>query len=102
MTKNEDGFTLIEMLIVLMIITVLILLIIPNLTDKTKSVHEDGCTALQKTVQAQVEAYTLDKGKAPSSIEELEKEDYIEKDQQRCANSDQEFELKNGKVTLPK
>lgn len=102
MIKNEDGFTLIEMLIVLMIITVLILLIIPNLTDKTKSVHEDGCIALQKTVQAQVEAYILEKGENPSSLKELAEKGYIEEEQRQCSHTDQEFGYKNGKVTLPK
>lgn len=102
MLKNEDGFTLIEMLIVLMIITVLILLIIPNLTDKTKSVHDEGCKALQKTVQAQVEAYILDEGKKPTSISELKDAGYIEEEQTKCSNADNEFNIKDGKVNLPK
>lgn len=101
MFKNEDGFTLIEMLIVLMIITVLILLIIPNLTDKTKSVHEEGCNALQKTVQAQVEAYILEEGKEPASINDLKKAGYIEEEQKKCSNADSEFKIEGGKVILP-
>src|SRR5699024_141024 len=62
MLKNEKGFTLIEMLVVLLIITVLILLIVPNLGSKTGDMHDDGCDALIVTVQAQADMYELDTG----------------------------------------
>lgn len=86
MLKEERAFTLIEMLIVLMIITVLILLIIPNLSDKTASVHDKGCDALKETVQAQVSAYQLDKGALPNSLSELVETNYITEDQTTCQN----------------
>lgn len=86
MVKNEKGFTLIEMLIVLTIITVLILLIVPNLTDKSEAVHDQGCNALKETVQAQVSAYQLEKGKLPSSLSELKSAGFISEDQQKCKN----------------
>ncbi len=86
MYNDERAFTLIEMLIVLTIITVLILLVIPNLTDKSATVHDRGCEALVQTVQAQVSAYQLDKGKKPSSLDELSREAYISNDQKQCKN----------------
>lgn len=46
MKRNEKGFTLVEMLIVIAIISVLIILFIPNLTGKTKDVNDKGCEAL--------------------------------------------------------
>src|SRR5699024_11489782 len=55
MFKNNRGFTLIEMLIVLMIISVLIMLIVPNLSGKTKEVNDKGCDALVSVVQTQVD-----------------------------------------------
>lgn len=103
MLKREDGFTLIEMLIVLMIITVLILLIVPNLSNKTASVHEQGCEALKETVQAQVSAYALHEGSPPTSLEDLVDKGYIYKDQKKCKSKDKEFILnsKTGEVSLP-
>lgn len=86
MFKNQNAFTLIEMLIVLMIITVLIILIIPNITDKSKDVHSKGCEALVATVQAQVNAYQLDKGVLPSTLNSLVTEDYITSEQTTCQN----------------
>lgn len=86
MFKREEGFTLIEMLIVLMIITVLIILFIPNLTNKSSEVHDKGCEALVATVQTQVHAYQLDEGKLPGSLSALETAGYIREDQQACQN----------------
>lgn len=83
---KEHGFTLVEMLIVLLIITVLILLIIPNITDNSETVHEKGCRALKETVQAQVSAYQLEKGKLPNSLDDLVKDGFISSDQKRCQN----------------
>ncbi len=59
--KDEAGFTLIEMMIVLLIISVLILIAIPNVTKHSKSIDEKGCDAYVKMVQGQVEAYKMDK-----------------------------------------
>lgn len=46
--KNEKGFTLIEMLIVLLVITVLLLITIPNVTKHNSSIQEKGCDGLIK------------------------------------------------------
>lgn len=74
------------MLIVLMIITVLIILLIPNLTDKSTQVHDRGCEALISTVQSQVHAFQLDTGKLPSSLTALTNAKYIRDDQTTCKN----------------
>lgn len=43
--QQEDGFTLIEMLIVLLIISVLILITVPNVGKHFKTIDEKGCDA---------------------------------------------------------
>lgn len=86
MLKKQDGFTLIEMLIVLMIITVLILLIVPTLANRTENVQDRGCDALKQTIQSQVNAYNLEIGEIPKSTQELVTEKYITKDQTTCEN----------------
>lgn len=85
MFKNENGFTLIEMLVVLMIISVLIILIVPNLSGRSKDVNEKGCDALIAVVQAQVDAYHLEKGELPTSLDKLVPE-FITQDQTSCQN----------------
>lgn len=96
MLKKEDGFTLIEMLIVLTIISLLIILIIPNLGSKSKEVNEKGCEALIEVVQAQVYAYQLDEGNLPTSLDTL-KGDYITEDQLECRDG-RKLTLDNGVV----
>lgn len=38
--NNEEGFTLIEMLLVLLVISVLIILIIPNIAAQSRNVQD--------------------------------------------------------------
>src|SRR5699024_2877969 len=71
MLKKQEGFTLIEMLIVLMIITVLIILIVPSLANRTKEVNAKGCDALQKSVQAKVNVYQLEENKLHDTLKDL-------------------------------
>lgn len=97
MFKNEKAFTLIEMLIVLMIISVIMILIIPNLSKKTGDVHTKGCDALIRVVQTQVDAYHIDTGRLPSSLDQLVSADYITNDQKQCSNGDT-LSISNGIV----
>jgi len=98
MFKNEKGFTLIEMLVVLLIITVLILLIVPNLGNKTGDMHDDGCEALIITVQSQADMYELDKGSKVGSIDTLVTEGYINSEQKTCQNGNT-ISVSNGKAS---
>ncbi|WLV26029.1 competence type IV pilus major pilin ComGC [Aciduricibacillus chroicocephali] len=101
MRKGEKGFTLIEMLIVLLIIAVLILLIIPNLAGKSKEVNKKGCMALKSMVQSQVTAYELAEGKFPANLDELVSGGYIEKDQKSCSSKQTlQYDSTTGKVTV--
>lgn len=67
--KKEKGFTLIEMLIVLLVISVLLLITIPNVTKHNASIQEKGCEGLINMVQAQVSAYEIDNKKTPTQAE---------------------------------
>ncbi|WP_404453001.1 prepilin-type N-terminal cleavage/methylation domain-containing protein [Virgibacillus necropolis] len=88
MFKSQKGFTLIEMLIVLMIISVLIILIIPNISKKSEEVYDKGCKALISVVQTQAEAYYLDNGSHPATTETLVTAGYITEEQKTCKNGD--------------
>lgn len=81
--KNEKGFTLVEMLIVLMIISVLVLISIPNVLKHFQSVDAKGCDAYIKMVQSQVQAYKIDHNKYPSVADLLSKK-YLTSDKAQC------------------
>ena len=58
-TLKVKAFTLIEMLVVLLIISVLLLLFVPNLTKQKDSVTDTGNRAVVKVVESQAELYEL-------------------------------------------
>lgn len=100
--KKEAGFTLIEMLIVLLIISVLIILIVPNLSNSTKDINEKGCDALEKVAQTQVNLYHLDHKKYPKSLAELVEKRYLSDDQTSCSNGQSlNYDESSGIVTKP-
>ena len=55
--KNEDGFTLIELSIVLVVIALLMVLIVPNVTNVMSNVNGTTDEAVIQTVKAQIELY---------------------------------------------
>lgn len=71
-----EGFTLIEMLIVMVIISILILLFVPNLAEQKESVQKKGEMAIVKVVEAQAEIYEVTNDKLPS-INQLVSENFI-------------------------
>ncbi|KON87065.1 competence protein ComG [Sporosarcina globispora] len=86
--KNEKGFTLIEMMIVLLVISVLLIITIPNVTKHNSKINSKGCDAFVKMVQAQVQAYEIDKKELPSDIQDLVDENYLNVGTTTCPNGD--------------
>ncbi|NRD80739.1 prepilin-type N-terminal cleavage/methylation domain-containing protein [Bacillus sp. BRMEA1] len=85
--NNERGFTLIEMMIVMLIISVLLIITIPNVTRHNTNINNKGCEAYVKMVQAQVQAYEMDVNKIPT-IDDLKTAGYIMKDSKGCPNGE--------------
>lgn len=73
--KKLQGFTLIEMLVVLLIISVLLLLFVPNLTKQKEKVEKTGNAAVVKVVESQAELYALNGETA--TLSKLTSEGYI-------------------------
>jgi len=85
--KSQKGFTLIEMLIVMLIITVLIAIAIPNVTKQSSAVDEKGCKAFVQMVQGQVESYRMDLKVVPT-LTDLVSEGYLKTGETDCPNGD--------------
>jgi competence protein ComGC len=102
MLKNNRGFTLIEMLVVLMVISVLIILIVPNLNSNSENINEKGCEALTSVVQAQVDTFYIDRGSYPGTLVRLVEEGYINNEQRQCPDGNQlEYSSSTGTVSSP-
>ena len=77
--KNEQGFTLIEMLIVMLVISVLLIITVPNVLKNQEAVNSKGCDAYVKMVEGQVQAYKLKEGTVPT-MEQLTSSGFFKKD----------------------
>lgn len=88
MFNKESGFTLIEMLIVLLIISVLIILIVPNLSNSSKGIDDQGCDALISVAQAQVNLYYLENRTYPDDLQQLVAAGYLTDKQTQCTNGE--------------
>lgn len=95
--KNQKAFTLIEMMIVLLVISILLVITVPNVTKNNSSINEKGCEAYQKMVQGQVQAYQMEHNKIPT-VEELIAEKYI--NDEKCPVGKTIQIASDGQVTL--
>lgn len=95
---KQHAFTLLEMSIVLFIISLLILIVLPNLTHQrqhAKRVHQD---AMVTVIQTQVDEYANEHGTSRVSLTELKNTHYLTTAQFNKAK-EQHLTIVNGKVT---
>lgn len=97
--KNKKGFTLVEMLVVLLIISILILITIPNVTKHFSTVDDKGCQAFVRMVQGQVEAYKLEYNQVPS-MDELVNKKYLRANETSCPNGKNVVINSDGEVVV--
>ena len=89
-----QAFTLVEMLVVLLIISVLLLLFVPNLTKQKEAVNDKGKAAVVKVVESQSELYSLDKNEE-ASLSKLKADGRITEEQ---AKAYKEYHAKQNKT----
>lgn len=83
---NKKGFTLLEMVVVVMIIAILFLLTIPNVSKVIDSVDDNACDALTRVVDSAIVQYKLTYGQYPSSVGDLVSAGLISDEQTSCSN----------------
>jgi type II secretion system protein G len=70
-TRDESGFTLLELLIVIVIIGILALLILPNITSAPEKAHDTKRKTDLVAIQKALEEYFLDNNVYPGSLTPL-------------------------------
>ncbi|MBB6454257.1 competence protein ComGC [Salirhabdus euzebyi] len=95
--NNEKGFTLIEMLVVLLIISVLLLITIPNVTKNNEVIDTKSCAAFKSLVESQTQVYKIEKGQLPVEINDLVTEGYLS--ETKCPNGTEIHLLDDGSVS---
>jgi len=78
--RKNDGFTLLEMAIVLFIISALLLIVIPNIGSHQDTAESTGNEALEVTIQAQADLYEVQKD-ANATLELLLADGYLTESQ---------------------
>ncbi len=98
--KSSDGFTLIEMILVLFVISVLLILVIPNVVQQKDKIDKQGAEALTTVVETQVELYLLDNDPGIQvTFEKLKEGNYLK--QKQVDNAKQKgITIENNQVRL--
>lgn len=69
--RRSDGFTLIELMIVISIILILVSIAVPMYEQSVVRAKEAVLRQDLKTMRDQIDNYTMDKEKAPQSLQDL-------------------------------
>ena len=75
--STESGFTLIELMVVMLIIGVLMLIAVPSYTGMIKAARESVLKEDLHVIRNAIDSYTMDKQKAPQSLQDLVEAGYL-------------------------
>ena len=80
----KKGFTILEMILVLTVISIIVLITVPNIAQKKRIINNVGCDALVEIVNSQILLYDLENGEKPSDVSDLIAEGYLTQSQGTC------------------
>ncbi|MGA2570325.1 MAG: type II secretion system protein [Terracidiphilus sp.] len=75
--RTQSGFTLIELIVVMTIIAILASLAVPYFAAAIKHAREAALREDLQTMRMAIDSYTMDKQKAPQSLDDLVQEGYL-------------------------
>lgn len=77
-TRNrESGFTLVELMVVMLIIGILAAVAIPSFVGAIRNAREAALKEDLHVIRDAVDSYTMDKNKAPQSLDDLVQSGYL-------------------------
>ena len=77
--RADRGFTLLELIVVITIILILLGIAVPMYTQSITAKREYNLRQNLRTLNQVIDQYTLDRKKAPQSLQDLVSAGYIEK-----------------------
>jgi general secretion pathway protein G len=75
--RTEQGFTLLELMIVMVVIGLLAAIAIPAYTSNIRNAREAVLKEDLHTLRSAIDSYTVDKQKAPQSLDDLVQSGYL-------------------------
>jgi general secretion pathway protein G len=76
-TRGQSGFTLVELMVVMLIIGVLAAIAIPSYISSLKSAREAVLKEDLHVMRQAIDSYTMDKEKGPQSLDDLVQAGYL-------------------------
>lgn len=83
----RKGFTLLEMIVVVLIVALLLLITVPNIQKVIGIVQDRGCESQVKIVDAAIVQYMIANESTPVSVSELVAEGLLDEGQELCQNN---------------
>lgn len=96
----KSGFTLLEVMIVMIVIALLFLLTVPNIFTVLSIIQKRGCDAQLSVVDAAILQYHLLHDAYPSSMDDLIFENLLRETHRTCQNG-REIILENNQAIAP-
>lgn len=94
----KKGFTLLEMIIVICIISILYILTVPNIQKVLGIVQKKGCDALVKVVDSAIIQYHLEHESNPGNINDLINAGLLTQEQTHC--DEKTISIQNGQAVI--
>jgi type IV pilus assembly protein PilA len=97
--QNEKGFTLVELMVVVVILGILVAIAVPVYKNVTDNAKEKACFSNQRMIEGAVQQYLAGHPQETlESIDSMEKLDGYFTKTPKCPNGDKEYEITDGKV----
>lgn len=82
----KNGFTLVEIMIVMMALALLLLLTIPNVSKTVSIIENTGCKSQLNLIDSSILQFKLEQQRYPRDIAELVELGFIKTEHRYCQN----------------
>lgn len=95
--SRPNGFTVLEMMIVMLVVAMLLIITLPNIQQKEKIIRSKSCNAMLEIINSQILLYEIDHDRTPLDVSELVAEGYLKEAQTACPDGSTPY-IENGQA----